>query len=419
LRLPPQIRVVKADANTIKETTMQKRLKILFLGTDTEAARLLETHLNKRDLFSVSSNYKTESNGSALWSLLNNHNKPDIIMLSIDEQWEKILATVPNSIHKKGQVLVVIGPEEDSQAMRMAMKMGARDYLSAPFSVAEITESLLQINSKYVDSSIKTKGQVVSIINAKGGSGGSFIATNIAHLFSEVENQRTALLDFDFQYGVQSLSLDLPMEHDLAEVLSMAPNLDPMSIKGYLSKHKSGIHLLAERQDNIVLSGDIDLSNLSSLIENIEKGFDQVVVDLPRQVDPIFSTVVSHSHHILLVLQQTVAHVRDTKRLYGILVNDLDISPDRIILVVNRYDKDNSVTLDAIDETVGHDNFATLTNDFKRVAMVTDMAMPLYSYAPNAPLTTDLLSLCRQLSGVIKKDKKSIMNKVFGGLLNR
>lgn len=380
---------------------------------------MLEGHLSKRDSFSVTSNYKSEENGSASWSHITDRNKPDIIMLCIDDQWEKLLSTVPNSIHKKGHVLVVVGPEGDSQAMRMAMKMGARDYLSAPFSVTEITESLLQINSKFVGTGKKTRGQVVSVINAKGGSGGSFIATNIAHLFSEVENFRTALLDFDFQYGVQSLSLDLPMEHDLAEVLTMAPNLDPESIKGYLCKHKSGIHLLAEQQDNIVLSGDINLSNLSSLIENIEKGFDQVVVDLPRQVDPIFSTVVSHSHHVLLVLQQTVAHVRDTKRLYGILVNDLDIAPDRIILVVNRYDKDNSVTLDAIDETVGHDNFVTLTNDFKRVAMVTDMAMPLYSYAPNAPLTTDLLSLCRQLSGIIKKDKKSIINKVFGGFLNR
>lgn len=398
---------------------MQKQLKIIFLGAETEAARMLEGHLSKRDSFSVSSNYKTESNGSAVWSHITDRNKPDIIMLSINDQWEKLLSTVPNSIHKNGQIMVVVGPEGNSQAMRLAMKMGARDYLSAPFSVSEITESLLQINSKYVDTDTKTRGQVVSVINAKGGSGGSFIATNIAHLFSDVENQRTALLDFDFQYGVQSLSLDLPIEHDLAEMLTMAPSMDPMSMKGYLSKHKSGIHLLAERQDNIVLTGDIDLSNLSSLIENIEKGFDQVVVDLPRQVDPIFSTVVSHSHHILLVLQQTVAHVRDTKRLFGILVNELDIAPDRIILVVNRYDKDNNVTLDAIKETVGHDNFMTLTNDFKRVALVTDMAMPLYSYAPNAPLTTDLLSLCHQLSGVIKKDKKSIMNKVFGGLLSR
>ena len=398
---------------------MQRQLRVIFLGADTESARMLETHLSERDSFSVRSDYKIGSNGSALWSKITDRDKPDIILLSIDEQWEKVLETVPNSIHKKSQALVVIGPEGDSQAMRMAMKMGARDYLSAPFSVTEITESLLQISSRFVDTNKKTKGQVVSVINAKGGSGGSFIATNIAHIFAEVEGLSTALLDFDFQYGVQSLSLDLPMEHELEEILTMAPNLDPISMKGYLSKHKSGIHLLAERQDHIVLSGDVDLSNLSCLIENIEKGFSQVVVDLPRQVDPIFSTVVSHSHHILLVLQQTVAHVRDTKRLYGILVDDLDIVPDRIILVVNRYDKDNSVTLDAIEETIGHGNFVTLTNDFKRVAMVTDMAMPLYSYAPSAPLTTDLISLCHQICGIFKEDKKSIFDKVLGGLLNR
>jgi pilus assembly protein CpaE len=398
---------------------MKKRLKIHFLGTKTEAARMLEKHLSNRDEFSVRADYITGSNGSVLWSTLSDRNKPDIVMLSVDAQWENTLASVPNSIHNKGQALVVLGPDEDSHAMRMAMKMGARDYLSAPFAVNEITESLLQINSKFVDTGKKTKGQVVSVINAKGGSGGSFVATNIAHIFAEVDNKHTALLDFDFQYGVQSLSLDLPMEHDLEEVLATAPSLDPVSMKGYLSKHKSGIHLLAERQDNIVLSGDVDISNLSSLIENIEKGFDQVVVDLPRQVDPIFSTVVSHSHHILLVLQQTVAHVRDTKRLYGILVDELEIDPERIILVVNRYDSDNNVTLDAIKEVVGNEHFVTLTNDFKRVAMVTDMAMPLYSYAPNAPLMVDIIALSHQISGIVTDDKKSIFDKVLGGFLNR
>lgn len=398
---------------------MKKQLKIHFLGTKTEAARMLEKHLSNRDAFNVRADYIVESNGSVLWSKLSDREKPDIIMLSVDAQWEKILSSVPDSIHNKGQALVVLGPDGDSQAMRMSMKMGARDYLSAPFAVNDITESLLQINSKFVDTGKKTKGQVVCVINAKGGSGGSFVATNVAHVFAEVESKHTALLDFDFQYGVQSLSLDLPMEHDLEEVLAMAPNLDSVSMKGYLSKHKSGIYLLAERQDNIVLSGDVDIANLSSLIENIEKGFDQIVVDLPRQVDPIFSTVVSHSHHILLVLQQTVAHVRDTKRLYGILVEELDIVPESIILVVNRYDKENSVTLDAIEEVVGNGNFVTLSNDFKRVALVTDMAMPLYSYAPNAPLMNDLISLSHQISGIVKEDKKSIFDKVLGGFLSR
>ena len=124
-------------------------------------------------------------------------------------------------------------------------------------------------------------------------------------------------------------------------------------------------------------------------------------------------------HHILLVLQQTVAHVRDTKRLYGILVDELEIDPERIILVVNRYDSDNNVTLDAIKEVVGNEHFVTLTNDFKRVAMVTDMAMPLYSYAPNAPLMVDIIALSHQISGVVTDNKKSIFDKVLGGFLNR
>ena len=398
---------------------MQKQLNILFLGVKSTAANMLETHLDGRLTFNVRSSYTSGSGAKVNWSEIDGREKPEIIILSVDDQWNTMLPSIPESIHRNDQALVVIGPESDGQASRMAMKMGARDYLSEPIAVEEVTDSLLQISSRFIQPAKKEKGKVVSVINAKGGSGGSFIATNVAHVFTDVENMQTALLDFDFQYGVQSLSLDVPIEHDLAEVLAMAPKLDPESMKGYFSKHKSGIRLLAERHENIVLTNDINLSNISSLIENVEKGYDQVVVDLPRQVDPIFSTVVSHSHNILIVMQQTIAHVRDAKRLFSILVDELDITSDRIMLIVNRYDKDSSLSLDAIKETVGCNNIFTLVNDYKRVAMVTDMAMPLFSYAPNAPLTGELISLCHQVSGIEKDDKKSLLNKVLGGFLSR
>ena len=55
--------------------TTKKQLKILFLGTDTDAARLLEGQLKNRDSFKVSSDYNIESNDAAHWSRLKEREK--------------------------------------------------------------------------------------------------------------------------------------------------------------------------------------------------------------------------------------------------------------------------------------------------------------------------------------------------------
>jgi pilus assembly protein CpaE len=392
-----------------------KNIKVTIAGFSNAQVSSLEKYLCDQPWLDVSSEYSQDDNVIS-WEGIEHHH-PDVVLLCVNENWNHVLSVLPAIF--RGQVaLVVYGPEANSQAMRMAMQAGARDYVSASFANEDVGDILRKVGRQCV-SATEEHGQVTSVINAKGGSGGSFLATSLAHMFSDKHKQHTALLDFDFQYGVQSLSLDVEIDHGIAELLSVVNELDPNSVMGYMSKHVGSVYLLAEKQDHIVLPGEFNAENIVKMINLCKRVFDQIVIDLPRMIDQVFSNVVTNSNNVLLVMQQSVAHVRDVKRLYSILIEELDVPRENVSIIVNRYNDDNSVTRKAIIDSVGCSELLSLTNDYKLVATVTDMAVPIAEYAPKAALTKELSELSSRLIGEEIENNRSMFNKVIGGLLRR
>ncbi len=92
--------------------------------------------------------------------------------------------------------------------------------------------------TRELKSSKKTgSSELIAFINAKGGSGGSFLAANIAHLLVAVSNRKVALVDLDLQLGNLTQYLDLEPKRGLIEALDVAADLDGVSIEAYLTKH--------------------------------------------------------------------------------------------------------------------------------------------------------------------------------------
>ncbi len=93
--------------------------------------------------------------------------------------------------------------------MRMAMKAGARDFLTEPVDQKELINMLLQLESEKRQTAISEKGTLTAFINAKGGSGASVLACNVAHMMQERSQQEVILMDLDMQFGALAQYLDL------------------------------------------------------------------------------------------------------------------------------------------------------------------------------------------------------------------
>lgn len=341
---------------------------------------------------------------------------PDVLLLVLGdtgaEQELDVLERLSPSM--QDTPILVIGPGDNTQLMRKAMRLGVQDYLVKPVDCDECVVAVKTlVQRKEAAKTASSKSELIAFINAKGGSGASLLACNTAHIMAAVMNLPVVLVDLDLQFGSLSVDLDLAPEHHLLEVINIVDELDPVAISAYLTKHASGIDALVSRSDEVILPGEVSPQRLDRLIRLLRAAYPHVVVDLPRLVDPLTTLVLENADRIVVVMQQSLAHVRDVKRLLRIMTTELGIQPGRISVVVNRYDPKSDVSLHDLEKVLPKVSLETICNDYLHVTKAADLGKPLHEYAANAPITGELSALTCRLTGCAPVQKKGFWANLF------
>jgi len=281
----------------------------------------------------------------------------------------------------------------------MAMKAGAIDYIRSPFDALELQSTICkQIEEKNYQG-INTVSPITSFINAKGGSGCSLIACNSAHMMAEVTHSRVALIDLDLQFGSLCHYLDMEPTYGLMEALENVYELDKQALEAYMLKHSSGLHLLDIKPGDLFVPEDISTENMDILLQLLATNYDHVVVDLPRHISMLSSMVLEKSEKVVVVMQQSISHLRDAKRLLHILKNDIGIEENKIRVVVNRYNKNDNLNIDDIGKALRHSVNLTAPNSYAQVSESINQGVPLYDISKKSPLTQSMMNVGYDISG--------------------
>ena len=196
------------------------------------------------------------------------------------------------------------------------------------------------------------------------------------------------------------------------EALNAIEDLDSVSLEAYMSKYNDNLSLLLPSPSDILLPGEINVSSLKGVLELLQINYSQIVIDLPRLIDPVSSMIMEQADQITLVIQQSLAQFRDGRRLVQILNKDLDIPLDRISIVANRYDPKNSLRIDDLKNLVNHDKVYMIANDFERVANASNLGVPLYESSTNSKIAHDLKELAKILGKVeFEGERKHLLSR--------
>lgn len=341
---------------------------------------------------------------------------PDFLLLWVSHLWrDELEALLQRPMHERPPLLVC-GALDEREGMRMAMQAGARDYL--PDSVVD--DELLGALQRMVRESHAAPtggGRLVAVMNAKGGSGATMLACNLAHQLSAT-GARTLLLDLDLQFGSVAHCLDIVPAHSHVEVMQQVEDMDSVALHGFCSHFSPTLHVLGGRADDLCLAQDVHLEQLETLLQLARASYDWVVVDLPRQIDHITGITLEQADHCYILLQQSLSHLKDASRLLQILRNDLGVQGSRLHVVVNRYNKAAPITLQDIGEALRCADLQRLPNDFTAVSESQNSGVPLELHAPRAPITLALHALKQELAGVGADDQglfKRTFSRLFRG----
>lgn len=323
---------------------------------------------------------------------------PDLLLLcDIGASGE--LQTFIKSAAEDRPALVVFGPGDDTAAIRMAMKAGARDYLTLPLDAGEIDEIVTQLVKELSAANEDSSGSLHVFINGKGGSGATFLSTNVAHGLA-TSDHRVTLVDLDLQFAGLCRYLDIKPTRDLFEAIQAIDNMDEVSAEAFTTRHDSGLRLLSSRTDELRINSEVSPEKVITMLQAYQRFNDFVIVDLPRNIDILNAAILESADRISVVMQQSFPHLHDTSRLLQILRDDLGISNDRLTVVVNRYEKDSAILLKDIEKALHMEDIVKIPNHYRLTAESVNTGIPLSEVNRRASVAKGLREFYLDIGGV-------------------
>ncbi len=341
---------------------------------------------------------------------------PDLLILNLSEHWQGELDELLNHSAANRPPVLVVGDQHNAEIMRKAMQAGARDFLNFPINQVELHKTLKQISREKQQAQLIDSGHLTAVINAKGGSGASMLACNLAYLMQTNSHQHTILMDLDMQFGSLAEYLNLKPENGIADALKVVDELDETALTAYLIKHKSGLQVLGSTTNTIRMPNQTPEEQINRLLKMVLKNCNQLVVDLPRMIDRTSIAVLQNASRIVVVVQQDLINVRDAIHMMHILRNELAILDDQIVVAVNRFDKKAAVSVKDIEESLKVRHLVTIPNDYRTSIESLNKGEPISVIAKRSALSRSLNHLQADL---IRPDNEPVHRGVLTNLFSR
>ena len=258
----------------------------------------------------------------------------DVIVVELDSNPEHALDLVETFCGNGTATVMVYSVRSDSEMLMRCMRAGAREYLTQPVSPSAMAEALVRasVRRPAVRPPRKVGGKVLLFAGSKGGAGTTTIAANFAAALAGESDRNIALLDLGLPLGNAALELGIHAQHSTANALQNINRLDPTFLSRLLTKHGSGLSVLAA-PDKFVPTFASDES-IGKLITVARQDFDYVVIDAGSGSGLNYKSLFEGASTVYLVTQISISELRNANRMVAEFFSH---DRGRLEIVLNRY----------------------------------------------------------------------------------
>lgn len=292
--------------------------------------------------------------------------------------------------------LVTLGAVNDVALYRDLLAAGADDYLIKPPS-RDALAAMLEKSSPAAADGDSGLGQVIVFIGSRGGVGATTTAVGCAWVLAEDHPARTALLDLDLHFGTVALKLDTEPGSGLCEALEQPSRIDSLFIDRAMVKISDNLRVLAAEasaaQHMSVEAGAIDM-----LLYELRRKFVRIVVDLPRGATPVQRVVLAAASHIVLICERSLAGLRDTIRLQG-LIREQTPQARLWLIEAGAIGERALIGKGEFEKGIGKGLDMVISYDPKSAGAAVNSGRPLPVAAPRSPVVRELRQLAALLAG--------------------
>ena len=301
--------------------------------------------------------------------------------------------------------------------MKRVLRAGADELLFLPLDPGDATRALLKISETRRREEVHVGGgTIVSMVSLIGGTGVTSLAANLALALRYAFDKRVAVVDLDLQTGGLSVFLNLEPERTIMTLTEGTRKLDSIQLESALSKHASGIYLLAapKRIEDSELVSDV---TVGATLELMRQLFDFVIVDCGTHIDSNTVAAWERSNYLFYVLDQSIGAARCAWRFVD-LVGRLGLTGVEPNFILSRFVPTHPITEDQLSHTLAKAIHTRIPRDEKILERVQLSAQDLWQVAPNSPLAKSIEDLARRLEVGAEVPDADSPNSLVSRLLN-
>lgn len=314
--------------------------------------------------------------------------------------------------------LIALGSTDSPDLILQAMQAGVTEYVGKPIqadALGAAIERVMRKSGRQAEQRVRTPGEIMLVFSAKGGTGSTTVAANLATELHKLSRKRTLLVDLDLELGESALVMGIEPKFSVVDLVRNFHRVDSRLLASYIERHETGLEILAapyQPADYEAVSAD----RVRQVLQFLKQHFDYVVIDAPKTFTPATMGAFGEADRVYLVTTADIPSLRNLTRCVQLIRSfGRTKSDDWLRLLVNRFDPNQVVTAAEIEKTLGMEIFWTFRNDYKAVMNSINTGRPVVS-DPKSAFAKDIRALAAKLTNTQIEPSRG---RWLGGILGR
>jgi pilus assembly protein CpaE len=251
-------------------------------------------------------------------------------------------------------------------------------------------------------------------LGAKGGAGTTTVAVNCAVEIARVTRRPTIIVDLKPCLGEVALFLGVRPRFTVLDAIESLHRLDKDFLKELVSKHKSGLDILAG-SEQFDRPNAQDTGAIEELLRVLGRTYEHIVIDAGNTINSFVVATLYTADTVFLIANPDVPSIRNAQRLVD-RARQLGAGTERIKVLLNRTSDQNLIAPKQIETALGYGIYHQFASDYRTVSTALNSGVPL-GIAGQSELATQFASFTRQLLGQQEEVKEPERRRAFLGIL--
>ncbi len=251
-------------------------------------------------------------------------------------------------------------------------------------------------------------------LGAKGGAGTTTVSVNTAAEIARLTKKPTVIVDLKPCLGEVALFLGVRPRFTVLDAIESLHRLDKDFLKELVSKHKSGLDILAG-SDQFDRPNAQDAAATEELLRVLGRTYDHIVIDAGNMLNGWVMATLYTADTVFLITNPDVPSIRNAQRLVD-RARQLGAGTERVKVLLNRSSDQNLIAPKQIETALGYGIFQSFSSDYRTVSTALNSGVPL-ALANHSELASQFSSFTRNLLGQPEEAKEPEKRRAFLGIL--